>query len=192
MLEQRQINLLVSYRDKAYVYAVLCERSFEYFSFIKSLCNIPLILITSILSIINASSFDPVEMKMPNVIINASCALIMAMIGNFKIAEKESLFKQVNQKMVRMCHSIEDKLNNNLDSLDSEDISQVIREYDNIIEMNDHTFPSHIKRKITNVYKGKRALPAVLNCVETNFSNSNPTTPSVSATVNNNNFTTIP
>ena len=163
---------------------MLCGRSYEHFSFIKSLCNIPLILITSILSIINASSFDPVEMKLPNVIVNGSCALIMSMIGNFKIAEKESLFKQVNQKMTRHCHNIEDMLNNSLETLDSEDVSQVIKEYDNIVEMNEHTFPSHIKRKITNVYKGKKALPAVLNCVETNFSNSNPTTPSVSATIN--------
>ena len=58
MLEQRQINLLVSYRDKAYVYAVLCGKSYELFSLVKLLCNIPLIIITSVLSIINASDFD--------------------------------------------------------------------------------------------------------------------------------------
>tara|TARA_B110000259_G_scaffold68569_1_gene80822 strand:- start:8007 stop:8582 length:576 start_codon:yes stop_codon:yes gene_type:complete len=191
MLEQRQIDLLVQYRDKSYVYAILCERSFEHFSFIKSLCNIPLILITSVLSIINASSFNAEDMKMPNVIINACIALLMAMIGNFKISEKESTFKQVNQKMVRMCHSIEDKLNNNLETLDSEDISQVIKEYDNIVEMNEFTFPRHIKHNITAIYKGKRTLPAVLNCVQTDFRNSNPATPSAGATIGINDFTNI-
>jgi len=178
MLEQRQINLLISYRDKAYVYGVLCDRSYELFSLIKSLCNIPLILITSILSIINASSFDPVEMKMPNVIINASVALIMGMISNFKLSEKESLYKQVNQKMVRHCHNIEDMLNNSLATLDSEDVSNVIKKYDDIVEMNEYPFPNHIKRKITNIYKGKRSLPAVLNCVDVDFTISPPNTPS--------------
>ena len=83
-LEQRQIDLLISYRDKAYVYAVLCEKSFELFSLIRTLCNIPLILITSVLSIINASDFDPKDMKLPNVIINACVAMIMGLISNFK------------------------------------------------------------------------------------------------------------
>ena len=183
MLEQRQINLLVSYRDKAYVYAVLCDRSYELFSLIKSLCNIPLILITSILSIINASSFDPLEMKMPNVIINASVALIMGLISNFKLSEKESLYKQVNQKMVRHCHKIEDMLNNSLDSLDSDDVSQIIKGYDDIVEMMEYPFNNHIKRKITNIYKGKRSLPAVLNCVETDFSISPPSSPTVNMVI---------
>ena len=186
MLEQRQINLLVSYRDKAYVYAVLCDRSYELFSLIKSLCNIPLILITSILSIINASSFDPVEMKMPNVIINASVALIMGMISNFKLSEKESLYKQINQKMVRHCHFIEDMLNNNLDSLDSDDVSEVIKKYDDIVEMNEFPFPHFIKKQITKIYKGKRSLPAVLNCVETDFTISVPTTPTAGIVLSNN------
>ena len=52
----------------------------------------------TILSIINTSSFDPVEMKMPNQIINASVA-VMSMISNFEVAEKKSLYKQVQQKM---------------------------------------------------------------------------------------------
>lgn len=178
MLEQRQINLLISYRDKAYVYAVLCDRSYELFSLIKSLCNIPLILITSILSIINASSFDPNDMKMPNVIINASVALIMGMISNFKLSEKESLYKQINMKMVRHCHNIEDMLNNSLATLDSEDVSDVIKKYDDIVEQNEFPFPNHIKRQITNIYKGKRSLPAVLNCVDNDFTISAPSTPS--------------
>ncbi len=177
MLEQRQINLLVSYRDKAYVYSVLCERSYEFFSLLKSLVNIPLILITSILSIINASSFDPVEMKMPNVIINAMCALIMALISNFKLNEKETCFKQVQIKMTRHCHTIEDMLNNSLASLDGEDVSEIIKKYDDIIEMNDHPFPLHIKRKITKIYKTHRTLPAILNCVDVDFNISVPSTP---------------
>jgi len=169
-LEQRQIDLLISYRDKAYVYAVLCEKSFELFSLVRSLCNIPLILITSVLSIINASDFDPKDMKLPNVVINACVALIMGLISNFKLNEKEGVFKQTNQRMVRHCHYIEDLLNNSLETLQSDDISEVIRKYDDIVESNEYPFPRHIKSKVRNTYKEKRTLPAVLNCVGTDFS----------------------
>jgi len=170
VLEQRQIDLLISYRDKAYVYAVLCEKSFELFSLIRSLCNIPLILITSVLSIINASDFDAKDMKLPNVIINATVALIIGLIANFKLNEKEGVFKQTNQRMVRHCHYIEDLLNNSLESLESDDVSVVIKKYDDIVESNDYAFPRHIKKYVANVYKDKRTLPSVLNCVRTDFS----------------------
>ena len=119
---------------------------------------------------------------MPNVIINASVAMIMAMIQNFKLSEKESLFKQINSKMTRHCYAIEDMLNNSLQTLDSEDVSKVILEYDNIVDMNEYTFPNHIKRNVTSIYKRKRVLPSVLNCIETDFSLS--MTPTPTATIN--------
>ena len=169
-LEQRQIDLLISYRDKAYVYAVLCEKSFELFSLIRSLCNIPLILITSVLSIINASDFDPKDMKLPNVVINACVALIMGLISNFKLNEKESVFKQTNQRMIRHTHFIEDLLNNSLESLESDDVSEVIKKYDDIVESNEFAFPSHIKKRVANIYKDDRTLPSVLNCVRSDYS----------------------
>ena len=162
-LEQRQINLLKSYKDKSYVMSVLCEKSFEHFNFIKTICNIPLILISSCMAILNSSAFDANQMKIPNVVINSLTAMIMAMINNFRVNEKESNFKQLSIKFMKICHSIEDNLHNNLESLTTDDVSNQIKNYDNLIEQIDFTFPSNIQNKVKNLYKGKKQLPAILN-----------------------------
>jgi hypothetical protein len=162
-LEQRQINLLKSYKDKSYVMGVLCQKSFEYFNFIKSICNIPLIIISSTMAILNSSAFDGNEMKIPNVVINSLTAMIVAIINNFRINEKEGNFKQLSLKFMKISHTIEDKLNNHLDSLTSEDISNQIKEYDSMIEQIDFTFPASIQQKVKELYKNKKQLPAILN-----------------------------
>tara|TARA_B100001996_G_scaffold380885_1_gene369219 strand:- start:1572 stop:2147 length:576 start_codon:yes stop_codon:yes gene_type:complete len=162
-LEQRQINLLKSYKDKSYVMGVLCEKSFEYFNFIKSICNIPLILISSIMAILNSSTFDGNEMKIPNIVINSLTAMIVGMINNFSINEKENNFKQLSSKFMKISHSIEDKLHNHLETLTSSDVSNQIKEYDNLIEQIDFTFPTSIQKTVKKLYKNKKQLPAILN-----------------------------
>ena len=53
MLTDQQIKLLKSYRDKAYISAVMCDECSKFYNFIRSLINIPLILSSSILTILN-------------------------------------------------------------------------------------------------------------------------------------------
>ena len=162
-LEQRQINLLKSYKDKSYIMGVLCQKSFEHFNFIKSICNIPLIIISSAMAILNSSAFDCNEMKIPNVVINSLTAMIVGIINNFRVNEKEGNFKQLSLKFMKISHTIEDKLNNHLDSLTSEDISNQIKEYDSMIEQIDFAFPTSIQKTVKTLYKNKRQLPAILN-----------------------------
>ena len=162
-LEQRQIYLLKSYRDKSYVMSVLSTKSFEHFNFIKTICNIPLIIITSVMAILNSSAFDGNQMKIPNIVINSLTAMIISIINNFRINEKESSFKQLSIKFMKICHSIEDDLHNNIDALTTEDVSNQIKDYDNLIEQIDFTFPTNIQKKVKNIYKGKKQLPAILN-----------------------------
>ena len=162
-LEQRQINLLKSYKDKSYVMGVLCEKSFEHFNFIKSICNIPLILISSVMAILNSSSFDGNEMKIPNIVINSLTAMIIGIINNFRINEKESNFKQLSCKFMKISNLIEDKLHNQLETLSGSDISNQIKEYDNLIEQIDFTFPTSIQKTVKKLYKNKKQLPAILN-----------------------------
>jgi hypothetical protein len=162
-LEQRQINLLKSYKDKSYIMGVLCEKSFEHFNFIKSICNIPLILISSVMAILNSSSFDGNEMKIPNIVINSLTAMIIGIINNFRINEKESNFKQLSCKFMKISHLIEDKLHNQLETLSGSDISNQIKEYDNLIEQIDFTFPTSIQKTVKKLYKNKKQLPAILN-----------------------------
>ena len=173
MLEQNQINLLVAYRDRSYVYAVLCNRSFEFFSFIRSITNIPLILISSVMAIMNSSTFDAESMKLYNIIINSLTALLLGLISNFKLAEKDSDFKKLGHSMTKLCHQIEDDLNNNLEFITVDEIRQRVKEYDSLIETLDHAFPSFIKNKVKDLYKENRTLPSCLNCEGTTFNRPN-------------------
>ena len=173
MIEQNQINLLVAYRDRSYVYGVLCNRSFEFFSFIRSITNIPLILISSVMAIMNSSTFNAEDMKLYNIIINSLTALLLGLISNFKLAEKDADFKKLGQSMTKLCHQIEDDLNNNLEYITVDEIRQRVKEYDSLIETLDHSFPSFIKNKVKDMYKENRTLPSCLNCEGTTFNRPN-------------------
>jgi len=168
-IEQHQIDLLKSYRDKSYVFAALCNSSYEFFSLLKSICNIPLILTSSIMAILNSGSFTADDMKLPNIIINSLTALMLGLITNFNISEKTTEFRKVNIQMTKLCHHIEDDLNNNLRTISVIDIRRHINEYDSIIENLDYPFPHFIKEKIKKTYKNNRTLPSILNCTTTEF-----------------------
>lgn len=170
VLNEKQVQLLLQYRDKSYVMNVLLENSYEFFSFIKSICNVPLILVSSAMAILNSSSFDGNEMKTPNIVINSMTAMLLAMISNFKIQEKEQIFRTLSLKFMKLCHKIEDDLTNNLELLEGETIRNYINEYDTLIESMEHPLPRHIKNKVKNQYYGKKTLPAMLNCEGTDFS----------------------
>ena len=58
---------------------------------------------------------------------------------------------------------IEDKLHNQLETLSGSDISNQIKEYDNLIEQIDFTFPTSIQKTVKKLYKNKKQLPAILN-----------------------------
>ena len=173
MIEQHKIDLLVAYRDRSYVFAALCSSSYEFFSKLRSIMNIPLIVISSLMAILNSGSFDSEDMKLPNIIINACTALILALINNFRLAEKDTEFKKVSIQMTKLCHKIEDDLNNNLRILTADQIRNHINEYDNIVENLDYVFPYFLKERAKKTYKDHRSLPSILNCTTTEFHRTN-------------------
>ncbi len=86
-ISQEQIKLLESYRDKAYITSILCSQSAEHFSFLRSIINIPLILSSSTMTVLN--SMDSTgggnnNMKYVNIVLNAWTSLILSLVGNFK------------------------------------------------------------------------------------------------------------
>ena len=95
MISEIQIKTLEQYRDKSFVSSVLCEQSASLYSRLKTFINLPLILSSSAMSILNSSNFSPEDMKVPNIIINSCTALILSLISNFKITEKQNNFKSI-------------------------------------------------------------------------------------------------
>ena len=163
------IEQLQNYRDKCFIYNILCERSSEYYSHLKSIVNIPLIISSSIMTILNSGSFDAESMKVPNIVINAMTVLLMSLINNFKVVEKCSNFKALTLKYQQLLHYIEDKLANDK-NIDGENVREIVKLYDDLASQNEFSIPNHIKNKIKQMYHGKQTLPNILNC-ETNFVN---------------------
>ena len=165
MISQEQIKLLESYRDKAYITSILCSQSAEHFSFLRSIVNIPLILSSSVMGIMNSMDEGTNNnMKICNIVLNAWTSLILSLVGNFKLPEQSTNFTQIQIKMNSLCHKIEDKLTIDLDSCKIEDIRQFINDYDALYEQLDYAFPNFIKNRVKKIYSGKKVLPNILNC----------------------------
>ena len=51
-----QIKILEGYRDESYMTSILCSQSSEHFSFLRSTINIPLIVSSSTMTVLNSMS----------------------------------------------------------------------------------------------------------------------------------------
>lgn len=166
MASERSLKLLLEYRDKSYVMTSMYQRAFEFFSLLNSITNIPIIIFNSVMAILNSMNENKEEMRYANIILNSITSMSIALIANFKIQEKSNIFRQAEIKMRGICHKIEDELNNNRETITGEEISKYIFEYDKLLEdYGNHSIPGHIKKKCTELYKDKRHLPSMLNCV---------------------------
>ena len=83
---------------------------------------------------------------------------------NISLQENATNFAQIQVKMNKLCHQIEDKLAIDLESCKIEDIRQFISDYDALYEQLDYSFPGFIKNRVKKVYSGKKVLPNTLNC----------------------------
>ncbi len=164
-ISSEQIKLLESYRDKAYITSILCSQSAEHFSFLRSIINIPIILSSSTMTVLNSlSEGNDNRMKYSNIILNAWTSLILSLLGNFNLVEQATNFAQIQVKMNKLCHQIEDKLSIDLESCKIEDIRHFINDYDALYEQLDYSFPNFIKSRVKKVYAGQKVLPNILNC----------------------------
>ena len=143
--------LLREYKDKVYVYNVLSVRTYEYYNNIKSVINIPLILSSSIMTILHSRSFTPEEMCIPNIVINGWTCLMIALTNNFKVAEKCQVFRNLSLKYVTLLHEIEHKLCNNK-CIDGKDLRDTVEQYDSLLEQNEFIFPERIKKTVKHIF----------------------------------------
>ena len=160
-------KLLEDYRDKCYVSNILCQLSSEHYGRFKNIFSIPLLLSSSVMTILNSSDIQASDMKIANIILNGSTFLLIGLMNNFKFVEKQNSFRSVGMKFNKLCHSIEDKLTYNITDVSSEVINNFIREYDSLNEILEYSFPERIKNKVKCEYKDLKTLPNVLNCIST-------------------------
>ena len=160
---KNSVRLLQEYRDKCFVYNILCEKCTEFYSLMKNIVSVPLIISSAIMTIMNSGSFDPESMQTPNIVVNARTTIIISFMNNFKLAEKCNTFRSLGFKYNKLLHYIEDKLNTDTD-INGEDVREIVKEYDSLAEQNEFIMPKHIRNKVKKIYAGKRTLPNILNC----------------------------
>lgn len=164
VLSSIQKDIIFQYRDKSYVCSILCQQTTDWYNFLISIINIPLILMSTSLSIINSLNIDNNNMRMTNIIINASFALLLALINNFNISEKKANFRSLHLKYVKLTHFIEDKITNEIDNCTKEDIRNIINDYDILGENLEYPYPGFIRKRVKKRFFGKKTLPNILNC----------------------------
>ena len=79
--------------DKCECMALLCSKANQRWSLIKFIFQLPLILTSSVMCILNSFDDGKGNMKIPNVVVNGVSVLLVSYQSNLKVAEKCELFK---------------------------------------------------------------------------------------------------
>ena len=153
-LDERIEKLL----SKTEAMVLLCSKASSYWSMIKFGFNIPLVLTSSVMCIINSISEDANEVKIPNIVVNAISVLIMSLNNSIKASEKCDLFRRLSQQLLLLTGKIE-----NDDIIDENEFKILAMSYENLV--NDIPFeevPNRYKLQVADSFKD-RHLPLQLN-----------------------------
>jgi hypothetical protein len=148
------MNSLKQYRDRCYINSLLCEGSYNFYNMINNICLFPTILGSSILTCLNSSNIESDKIKYTNIIINGSITIILALITQYKIHDRISIFKAYQSKFTKLNHHIEGLINNKKEEeIPNEEIVIIVSKYDTLVDELQFTYPNHIRKKIIKKYE---------------------------------------
>ena len=151
--------------DKSECLVLLCSSACNYWSFVKFLFSIPLVLTSSAMCIINSISEDANAVKIPNIVVNAVSVLIVSLNNSIKASEKAEGFKKLSQQFMSLTQEIDAFDDENVITTDK--YSMLILKYDNLL--NDVAFeeiPTRYKLSASKAfYSNNRSVPIQLNGV---------------------------
>lgn len=154
--EERLIMLL----DKCEAMSVLCQKSTQHWSFIKFAFQIPLIITSSVMCILNSFDNAKGNMKIPNVVVNGASVLILALQNNLKVPEKVELFKNLSNNFLQLAHQIEGM---EKEELNKNTINGLTEKYDSfVIQCQFEDIKKSIKMEVIELWEG-RSVPLQLN-----------------------------
>ena len=157
------IRKLKLYQQRCFINSLLYQQSMDYNIFLKNIINIPLILISGLLTILN-SIMDEKDMKIINIVLNGTVGLILGIMNNFKINDKIAVFKNYKNKIIKLQHKIDSLINTNHE-IDAKDTEVIINEYDVLLDEVEFPIENFIKRRIKKKYS-KFDLPLSLMTTE--------------------------
>ena len=149
--------------DKAECMVLLTSSACNYWSYVKFLFSIPLVLTSSAMCIINSISEDANAVKIPNIVVNAVSVLIVSLNNNIKTGEKCDSYRKLSQQFMNLSQEIENYDEENM--ITKEKYEFLMIKYDNLI--NDCAFediPNRYKLLASrSFYSNNRAVPLKLN-----------------------------
>jgi len=159
--------------DRAECLTLLLSRASNYWSKVTFFLNIPLVLTSSAMCIINSISTNANDVKIPNIVVNAVSVLVMSIISNLKSSEKYDKFKRLSQHFLELSQEI--------DAIEEIDIeiekyNILVLKYENLIRSCDfEDIPGYIKNNVSMLFiNNNRNVPIQLNGVTGTFNrNSN-------------------
>jgi hypothetical protein len=109
---------------------------------------------SSILTCLNSSNIESDKIKYTNIIINGSITIILALITQYKIHDRISIFKAYQSKFTKLNHHIEGLINNKKEEeIPNEEIVIIVSKYDTLVDELQFTYPNHIRKKIIKKYE---------------------------------------
>jgi hypothetical protein len=155
--DEDRLNMLL---DKCEAMSVLCQKATQHWSLIKFVFQIPLIITSSVMCILNSFDNDKGNMKIPNVIVNGASVLILALQNNLKVPEKVELFKNLSNNFLQLAHQIEGM---ERDDLSKNTINTLTEKYDSlVIQCQFEDIKKSIKMEVIELWEG-RSVPLQLN-----------------------------
>ena len=151
--------------DKCECLTLLCTRASTHWSFVKFCFNIPILVVSSAMCIINSISTDSEKIKIPNIVVNACSVFLISLLNSIKPAEKFEGFKRLSQQFLLLSHDLEcleeddDDYKNKLNILSLK--------YDQLVQdCNFEDIPEKYKNYVSKLFtNNNRHIPIHLNGV---------------------------
>lgn len=145
------------YKDYTYIMYILCYQTSSFYAKIKNIINIPIVICSTCLSIINTPEFNNDIDKMMIVKNISTCfnlliALSIAVLNLYKITEKEFSFKSHAINFLKLHNKINAEIAKSNTLMLDIDIMNVIDEYNLLCEYITFHIPSHIRKKTIKNY----------------------------------------
>jgi hypothetical protein len=139
--------------DKCEAMSVLCQKATNHWSLIKFIFQIPLILTSSVMCILNSFDDGKGNLKIVNVVVNGVSVLLISYQSNLKVAEKCELFKNLSNQFLQLAHDVEGR---DHESMDRNDINNLIEKYDSfVVQCFLKIYLKNTKEKLLNYLKVK-------------------------------------
>lgn len=154
----KKIITLNNYLDKSFISAILCDYHYQFYNKINYISMFPLIIGSSILTILNSSTIEESIMKYINISINGLNTLIIALSTNYKLNDRLNTYKNLYNKYQKLSHKIEATINNSQE-INDKIIDDIIVEFDNLQNDNNFGYLSSYKKKVIIKYGKSKQMP---------------------------------